>query len=242
MDELKKEEELEVSQDQLESKEEESKVVFADTELSNVEDDDDFETETDEGLLTGVRYDTPDTADKFIDMKDGTVIDKKNLTPFQIIKAIAEQNGTKIQEPSKGCHHCYGRGYEGIDSETDMPIPCRCIFRGRTENEKSSEQLWDSGRLNGKMNREQRRRITKLLARQFKRQRKLIKNKANDEVVDELDENAENELINKVLKKYVKLQSIKKTAKELSMTLTAVNKIIDSNREKLEKLKNKTKE
>jgi hypothetical protein len=36
---------------------------------------------------------------------------------------------TQFSKPSKGCRHCYGRGYEGWDSATRLPVPCRCMYR-----------------------------------------------------------------------------------------------------------------
>lgn len=33
----------------------------------------------------------------------------------------------ELSEPKKDCKKCYGRGYIGLDSETDFPIMCKCI-------------------------------------------------------------------------------------------------------------------
>ena len=128
---------------------------------NSYEDEDDYDS--DSGLLTDVKYDVPETADKFIDSKDGTVIDKKDLTPFQIIKTIAKQNNHTIKDPNKSCKFCHGRGFDGKDSTTGMPIPCRCLFRGKTDKQKENEWMHDESRLNGKMNHDQQRKLKKAL-------------------------------------------------------------------------------
>lgn len=248
MDELKKEDD-EVTQDNLESKidnnQEEKTSLYITKELSNTEDfEDDFESG---GLLTDAQYDVPEDADKFVDVKDGQVIDKDKLTPFQIIKSVAEQNGNKIKDPYKGCKHCYGRGFEGKDLKTQMPIPCRCLFRGRTEEEKSKDDFYGS-QIGYKLNRTQRRKISKNIFKNFKLQRKLLKNKIfdedgiNEKEIEEIlepEKKKDNELIDKVLKCYIKNKSIKKTAVDLSMTQTKIHNIIKENKELIEKMSKK---
>lgn len=194
---------------------------------SSVEDDN-IEEESDGSLLTSSRYDIPDNADTFVDTKDGSVVKKEDLTPFQIIKAIAQQNNLNIKDPSKSCKHCYGRGYESIDSATKMPIPCRCLFRGKTDQEKMSEAMYDSKKNNGRISRNQKRRMKQFLLKNYKLQRKFMLNKhENDEFVDKTETETENEdEINLVLTKYQELKSFKKTAKTLNMTRTKVENII----------------
>lgn len=207
--------------------------------------EDDYETS--EGLLTKSNYVVPEDAGKFIDVKDGQVIDKDKLTPFQIIKSVAEQNGNKIKDPDKSCKHCYGRGFEGKDLKTQMPIPCRCLFRGRTEEEKSKDDFYGS-QIDRKLNHAQKRKISKTLFKNFKLQRKLLKNKIfnengiNEEGIKEIlepEKQKNNELINKVLECYIKNKSIKKTAVDLSMTQTKIHNIIKENKELIEKMSKK---
>jgi hypothetical protein len=178
--------------------------------------------ESDGSLLINSRYDIPDNADTFVDTKDGSVVKKEDMTPFQIIKAIAKQNNLNIKDPSKSCKHCYGRGYESIDSATKMPIPCRCLFRGKTDQEKMSEAMYDSKKNTGRISRQQKRKMRKLLLNNYKLQKKFMLNKhGNDKSVDKTEDD-----INLVLTKYQELKSFKKTAKFLNMTRTNVEKII----------------
>jgi len=181
------------------------------------------ESETGEGLLTGAKYEVPTDAGAFVDTKDGKVIKREDLTPFQLIKAIADQNGYKIKNPDKSCRHCYGRGYEALDSKTQMPILCRCLFRGRTLEEKRSDELKDSKQI--LVTRAQRRKIAKSLLKQ-------IRSKKN-----ESKKESDNDYIDKILKQYIQLKSLKQTAKKMSLTLTEIKKVIKSNREKIEKLR-----
>jgi hypothetical protein len=187
-----------------------------------------------DGLLTKSQYDVPDSADTFIDTKNGKVINKKDLTPFQMIKSIAKQNGNQIKDPNKSCTHCYGRGYDGLDSETNMPIPCRCLFRGKSETEKSDELMYDSKNMQRKTNRDQRRRMSKALFKQFKIERSLMRErmgdiKKSDDFRKEPIERNEEEIhqeIAIVVAKYAELNSFQKTAHVLNMTKTKVEKII----------------
>lgn len=195
--------------------------------------EDDYDSES--GILTSVKYDDPDNADKFIDSKDGSVIDKENLTPFQIIKTIAKQNNQSIKDPEKSCKHCYGRGFEGKDKDTQMPIPCRCLFRGKSNKEKEADQMYDSARLNGKMNHDQQRRMKLALYKQFKIQRKKL-NKPKT-IVEELNVDQKTERCIKVIDTYISLNSIKKTAKQMFLTITETKKILNENKEILEKMK-----
>jgi hypothetical protein len=54
--------------------------------------------------------------------------EKVVLTPFQVIKGLAQTLGQTINDPAPNCKLCYGRGYTGRDSDTKAPIPCQCIF------------------------------------------------------------------------------------------------------------------
>jgi len=205
--------------------------------------DDEFESQ--EGLWTGnTKYDVPDNADKFVDTKDGTVVDKEDLTPFQMIKAVAKQNNHNIKDPDKGCRKCYGRGYEGMDSETKMPIPCRCLFRGKTEKEKEADMMYDMKNNPGKLTGLQKRRVAKALFKQFKIQRKIInRQKMNPKSEKtEITEEQKKSYIANILKVYEETMSLKKTAQKVNITLTELKKIVKESRSKVEKLKTKENE
>lgn len=196
--------------------------------------DDEYESGS---LFTDAKYDVPDDADAFVETGEGKIIKREDMNPFEMIKAIAKENGTEIKDPRKSCKYCYERGYEGIDSKTKMPIPCRCLFRGKTEKQKNQEGLYDSGRMNGRITRRQRRAMARMLKKNYKIQRKILKDRKEKGV----DENAEPKepsarLVNKVLREYIKQESLKKTATSLELTLTETKKIVKGNKEKLEKL------
>jgi len=205
---------------------------------SSIENDieDDIE-ESDGSLLTNSRYDIPDNADTFVDTKDGSVVKKEDMTPFQIIKAIAQQNSLSIKDPSKSCKNCYGRGYESIDSATKMPIPCRCLFRGKTDQEKMAEAMYDSKKNNGRISRQQKRKMRKLLLNNYKLQKKFMLNNHN-KPIEEKTEEENNMEIDLVLTKYQELKSFKKTAIALNMTKTKVEKIIKESKSSKEVVKN----
>jgi len=203
---------------------------------SSNDDDDDYDSS--EGLLTGAKYESPDTADKFVDTKDGKVIDKENLTPFQIIKSIAKQNNHEIKDPAEGCKKCYGRGYEGMDSETQMPIPCRCLFRGKSEKEREMDLMYDSKNNQGKIVRTQKRRMKAFLLKQYRLQRKImgnvLRNKKNDEEVQDQTPEQRTEYVNNILKVYSEVKSIKKASAKLSITQTELKKVLKESRSKSE--------
>ena len=200
----------------------------------------DDEYESGEGLLTGNQYDIPDSADTFVDTTDGKVINKEDLTPFDMIKAIAKENGTELKKPANGCKHCYGRGFEGLETLTKMPIPCRCLFRGRNDE---SDEMYDSQKMNKKISRAQKRRMAMALRKHFEMQRKVMKRRLAEgksfTSEDEEESKPTNQLVNKVLKEYLKQKSLKKTSIAMKMTLTETKKIIKENKSKLEKIEKK---
>lgn len=201
----------------------------------------DFEEDYDsDSLLTDVKYDKPTDTNAYIDTTEGRIIKREDMTLWEIIKEIAKENETDIKDPKENCKHCLGRGYDGVDSETKMPVPCRCLFRGKTKKEIETENAYDGGKLNRKVTREQRRRMTRFLKKTFDKQRKMgiIPGQENEEV-EEQEEKVDNRKVNKVLREYIKLNSFKKTATSLDMTLTETKKIIKGNKKKLEKMINK---
>lgn len=140
------------------------------------------EEEDDEGYsygMVGDDYVTPTVKPKsnesFVDMDGGKVLDKDDVSPFDYIKTMALQENVQVEDPRSGCRKCYGRGYIGIDLNTKAPVPCSCIFRGRTDNDRRNEELYDQKRAYGDLNRKQRRRLDKIYNKNFKRVVKKMK-------------------------------------------------------------------
>jgi len=187
-------------------------------------------SEDSSGLLTGSQYDLPKDADAFVDAKDGKVINKEDLTPFEMIKAIAQQTNTIIRNPKKDCKKCYGRGYSGIESKTRMPIPCNCIYPPRPESTKENEKAYDSNKVNNKMNHYVRRKMKLSLKRDFKKYINRSKDKPEEVELSEQE-------VNDFLVKYIELSSIKKTARHFGYTETKVKKILAKYKDKVIELK-----
>ena len=89
--------------------------------------------------LVGEKYDTPKVDEKFVDVRKGTVIDKKDVTPILQIKAFYESNNIKIKDPKSGCRKCYGRGYTGFELKTQTYMPCGCLFPAQTRVKREQE-------------------------------------------------------------------------------------------------------
>lgn len=53
--------------------------------------------------------------------------ERVELNPLEKIKFAAERFGITLNDPNKSCKKCYGRGYVGTDSKTQIPIACGCI-------------------------------------------------------------------------------------------------------------------
>ena len=84
-------------------------------------------------------YEIP-TAEPIIIADDGSVVTESDLvTPFMVMKSLAEKVGAQINDPSPSCKHCYGRGYVGRDSDTKAPIPCTCIMVNRDRKSEEDE-------------------------------------------------------------------------------------------------------
>ena len=111
-----------------------------------------------------------------VDTASNSVVDAKDLTPWQVIKMTAEKMGVSIKEPNtrNHCKHCHDRGYMGFNSKTKEPIPCSCIF--------TKEQKKDDVPI--KMNREQRRRMYKVFQKN-NRKKKITKEVIQKELVTE---------------------------------------------------------
>lgn len=197
-----------------------------------------------DGMLTNSKYDIPDRKQSFLNTKDGSVVNKENLSQFEIIRAIAKESGTKIQNPLPGCTHCLGRGYEGLDAKTKMPLPCRCLFRGKTKVEQAAESQYDATNNNRKVPRSTKRRMKRMLMKNYKLQQKFLMGNFNEDgtpknIVTEEQNTQEFETI---LKTYGELKSLKKTAQTLNMTQTKVNKIIEASKKRNIDVTNELKE
>ncbi|MEM4261033.1 MAG: hypothetical protein QXG00_07365 [Candidatus Woesearchaeota archaeon] len=136
------------------------------------EEEEESTEDIDEGrLLTGQKYETPKDVDKFIDTAKGEIVDKSQLSEFDVIKAVAKQTGTEIRNPRSGCKKCYGRGFIGRDYTTKAPIPCSCIYPPKTPAQKLEEIRQDVKNSPVKFNRKMFKQLKKLI----KAERKLIK-------------------------------------------------------------------
>lgn len=91
-----------------------------------------------------------DNIDGVLDQKD------LNITPFDVIKKLAEKIGQDVKDPEPSCKRCYGRGYVGRDSETKAPIPCKCVFPNFHDTE--NDRIFNRTR---KLSRKERRRQQK---------------------------------------------------------------------------------
>lgn len=74
-----------------------------------------------------VEYELPSGQEIIVDAANDKIIDRE-LTPYDKIKAVAAEQGIKISKPDQNCKRCYGRGYISVESKTQMPNPCMCIF------------------------------------------------------------------------------------------------------------------
>lgn len=77
--------------------------------------------------------------DVFIDPTTGEVIDRTKLPPLEQIKIAARSLGQTINDPDKSCKKCHGRGYTGINSDGNVPVPCSCIYKEYYKNNPSAK-------------------------------------------------------------------------------------------------------
>ena len=85
-------------------------------------------------------YDLPVDNDVFVDVEKDIVKKKTDLNPWEKIKIASERHGVEIRKPRSSCKKCYGRGYIGVDVNTEMPVPCDCIFT-KANKEKNKENV-----------------------------------------------------------------------------------------------------
>lgn len=53
--------------------------------------------------------------------------ERVELNPLEKIKFAAERFGVILNDPNPSCKKCFGRGYIGIDTKTQIPVACACI-------------------------------------------------------------------------------------------------------------------
>lgn len=140
----------------------------------------DEEVNTDESIvdLYHEQHTRPSEVSTFVDVTKGSVIDKSELSHFDVIKAIASKTGMAIRDPKSSCKKCYGRGYIGIDILSKSPIACNCIYPPKTQNEKESEKYIEDNNFNV-LSRRVKRNLKAIMKRDKK---KTIKNKFNDKM------------------------------------------------------------
>lgn len=80
-------------------------------------------------IVVDTNYDDYQPETSYFDSSDNSIYTEEDLqiSPFDVIKKVAEKMGQIINDPKPSCKHCYGRGYVGRDSKTKSPIPCMCI-------------------------------------------------------------------------------------------------------------------
>jgi len=193
--------------------------------LNTLPEDDDYVSHD----LTDQKYDDIKTADQYVDVKAGNVINKDDLSPWEIIKMVAKDNNYIVQEPKKSCNHCHGRGYEGIVHDTKMPVPCRCIFPPSSDSQKFQEALYETDKMKGQVNHARKRKMVKYFKTEEKRIKK-IQRVVSKRVPSETNLE-DTTLISKVFETYNNLKSLKDTAEKLNITLTAVKKILKNKKE-----------
>lgn len=100
----------------------------------------------------------------YLDPITGEQLDPNNLGPFEKIKFIANQLGQTIDEPTKNCPHCYGRGYTSVDAKNGLPTACSCIYKTyRKANPDWAQTVRPAP--NRKMKRAQSKQMSKLIQR-----------------------------------------------------------------------------
>ena len=109
-------------------------------------------------------YELPEKREAFVDVEKGEVVDKKDISPLEMIIAIANRQGVKLNLTVKGCKICYDRKYIGFDSNTHAPVPCPCLFRGRSPEQKMADSTaWATYSFNRHKRRMMKKGLKKLI-------------------------------------------------------------------------------
>lgn len=98
----------------------------------------------------------------YVDPATGETVDPNNLDAWGKIKFVANQLGQTLDEPKKGCKHCYGRGYTSIDAHTQLPTPCACVYTTYRKNNPHSDSI------RPKMNRASGRKYQKAISKYYR--------------------------------------------------------------------------
>ena len=148
---------------------------MSEEEKKDIQEEEDQQFQADSFITAN--YGLPEDRDGFIDTSKGEVIERKEMTPFDTIKAVAQHSGVEIRNPKSSCKHCYGRGYIGRDSTTKAPIPCTCIYPPTTESMKQ-QQLMNEIR-NGRtpLSRRQKKILKRQILKEVKRKAKASRRK-----------------------------------------------------------------
>jgi hypothetical protein len=107
------------------------------------------------------KYDVPEVKEALVDVHKGEVVKPEDVKPFDIIKALAKKYKWEISDPSKGCNKCYGRGYIGIDFATKAPVPCQCLFRKRSVQQRTHDNA--VAQASTRLNHDKRRKMKKFM-------------------------------------------------------------------------------
>jgi len=133
-------------------------------------------------------YDLPESKEVLVDVHKGEVVKPEDVTPMDIIKALAKKHNMEISDPSKGCNKCYGRGYIGKDLATGAPVPCHCLYRKRSPQQHAHDNVIAQSSL--KINHERRRKMRSYMHKKLaevKRQDPNLINKLKDDAATKLE-------------------------------------------------------
>lgn len=114
----------------------------------------------------GTSYDNVETEEVLIN-GNSEVVEAQDVTPFDVIRKLAEGLGQTIKDPKPNCKDCYGRGYTGRDASTKAPIPCHCIYDDFTSAQNTA--MYEKTR---PISRKERRAMQRNMKKQIKKMRK----------------------------------------------------------------------
>jgi hypothetical protein len=123
--------------------------------------------------------------EEFFDPVKGEVVDKKDLLPWDIIKATALKLGYTVNNPKKSCKSCYGRGYIGLVTGTNQPIPCNCIYTYEQKKEIQVNPVWNRAVKRSKaLRKEMKQRVRNLRKLQELRDDNIQESTSGDNLID----------------------------------------------------------
>ena len=89
--------------------------------------------------------------------------ERGSMSPWDVIVHMAKAMNVEIGNPKPSCKKCYGRGWSALESVSQNPIVCQCIFPKKTPQEKEIE-FRSPGSQNiafASMSREQKRKVAR---------------------------------------------------------------------------------